>query len=154
MRTQGRRQNARGNRGGRRAGAESKLVLKRHEQEDTERKRTARAEVEAERARLERWMSREQEGSAVGAQFADLTQRALAAQAAVDEIIAEAEPKPRPPHRYEPYESEPTEGYTVRDALRMLDEGYAVPHIMRRTGVGYMYFDGMPLDEGGRLRPE
>lgn len=147
-----------GRRGQRQSGAESRLVLKRKSQSTSGRKVRARDEVAEARRRLDARIAREREqpalGAAVGAEFTEITQRALNPSdipPAVAHTLGVETVAPRR-WRYEPYENELKPGFTGADALRMLDQGYAVPHIMRKTGCGFVTFEGLPLDEDGRLR--
>lgn len=53
--------------------------------------------------------------------------------------------------KYPPYESEPKPGWTVADALRLMEEGYSVARVMRTTGVGFRCLEHLPLGDDGRL---
>lgn len=44
-------------------------------------------------------------------------------------------------HRFEPWEGDGKNGYTIAQARRMLDDGYHVEAVMRRTGIGFKWLD-------------
>lgn len=140
----------------RQAGKPSKLTMKRALQAHSGRKKNAVKETLDAREKLERIMRRQQEapasGPAIGAVFKDLTHEALGDAP----VIEQAPPRistPRPRHRYEPYEGEPEPGWTVARAWTLLEQGYTVMHVMRRSGCGWMHFEHLRIGEDGRLLP-